>query len=269
VRCPKCQEVMQLPVLPASQAVVAAPVVAEPSVPGASPQQPNPWANTAPDSVWDELANGSNTRTETSLFDEPTAPKPTAELSSNEALGYVIRQLHNGHSAESIEFDLVQNKGMTQDNAERLVATLVPERAKAHKPRTAASSRRSGGSASASGGRRRSARATAADQSKRVTFSLCGALLLVGVLGQLFFPPVLLVAWIANMLLCSFGGLRILALAFEEDTMCGILWLFVPFYGLYYILDRWDDSFPYWLWGSAALSHFLYWGIFALIPTLG
>jgi ribosomal protein S27E len=34
------------------------------------------------------------------------------------------------------------------------------------------------------------------------------------------------------------GGIGILMAAFEEDTICGVMYLVVPFYGLYYIVTR-------------------------------
>lgn len=41
--------------------------------------------------------------------------------------------------------------------------------------------------------------------------------------------------------LLNFGGsLKILGNAFEEDTMVGIMYLFVPFYALYFLFSRWD-----------------------------
>ncbi|MEX0725661.1 MAG: hypothetical protein WD065_05300 [Planctomycetaceae bacterium] len=39
----------------------------------------------------------------------------------------------------------------------------------------------------------------------------------------------------------SAGGLWSLSIALEEDPLCIILWFFVPGYGLYYIVTRWDQ----------------------------
>lgn len=59
----------------------------------------------------------------------------------------------------------------------------------------------------------------------------------------------MVVAGIAAMLigvaLSLYGGLKCLGLAFEEDFVCGILWLFVPLYGLYFIATRWDTTKDY------------------------
>lgn len=255
VRCPKCKEIMQLPELPASQAGAAQPVVAEPLVAEAAPQQPNPWTDNAAssDAIWDELGPGANAPTDTSLFEEDNAPKPPSEMSSSEAMAYAIQQIHGGHAPEMVENDLV-HKGMKRDDAERLVGTLVPERAKAHVAKTKASAKSSG----RSGGRQRSARAMAADQNKRIGVMLCGPLLVAGVVGWFFFTPLFIFAACTNLLICFISGTWILCLAFQEDIVCGLLWLFVPVYGLFYIVDRWDDSLPYWLWGSAVLAHFVY-----------
>lgn len=35
-------------------------------------------------------------------------------------------------------------------------------------------------------------------------------------------------------------GIRMIVVAFMEDVMCGVLWLFVPFYSLYYLITRWS-----------------------------
>ena len=37
-------------------------------------------------------------------------------------------------------------------------------------------------------------------------------------------------------------GLHSLVLAFKEDAVCGIMYLFVPFYSLYYLITRWDEQ---------------------------
>lgn len=47
------------------------------------------------------------------------------------------------------------------------------------------------------------------------------------------------------------GGIWILILAFEEDILCGLLFLFLPFYALYYVVDRWENELPFWLFGGA------------------
>lgn len=36
------------------------------------------------------------------------------------------------------------------------------------------------------------------------------------------------------------GGLKILGNAFAEDTMCGFMYLFIPFYALFFVITRWD-----------------------------
>jgi hypothetical protein len=238
-------------------------VVAEPLVAEAAPQQPNAWADNAAssDAIWDELEPGPNAPTDTSLFEEDNAPKPPSEMASNEAMAYAIRQIHGGQAPEIVENDLV-HKGMKRDDAERLVGTLVPERAKAHTARTKASAN-SSGRRKGSGARRRSARAMAADQNRRIGFMLCGLPLLVGVFGFFFFAPLFMIALGMNVLIGFIGGTCwIMYLAFQEDIVCGLLYFFVPFYALYYIVDRWDDSLPYWLCGSAVLANFVYLPLF-------
>jgi HEAT repeat protein len=43
--------------------------------------------------------------------------------------------------------------------------------------------------------------------------------------------------------LLTFGGIWILVIAFQEDAMCGLMVLFLPFYGLYYIITRFGDCY--------------------------
>jgi hypothetical protein len=44
-------------------------------------------------------------------------------------------------------------------------------------------------------------------------------------------------------------GLWILVLAFQEDPLCGVLYLFLPFYALYYVVTRWEET-----WFPVAIS---------------
>ncbi len=41
------------------------------------------------------------------------------------------------------------------------------------------------------------------------------------------------------------GGIGCIVKAFQEDVACGLMYLFVPFYGIYYIFTRWDDIQPF------------------------
>jgi len=53
-------------------------------------------------------------------------------------------------------------------------------------------------------------------------------------------------AIIVGLLLNAFGGLAILGNAFREDSMVGLLYMFVPFYPLYFLFSRWDENmFPF------------------------
>lgn len=36
------------------------------------------------------------------------------------------------------------------------------------------------------------------------------------------------------------GNLRILGNAFGEDLICGFLYMFLPFYSVFFLLNRWD-----------------------------
>ncbi|MFH1560904.1 MAG: hypothetical protein ABID84_05830 [Chloroflexota bacterium] len=37
------------------------------------------------------------------------------------------------------------------------------------------------------------------------------------------------------------GGIWMIILAFRESVGCGLLYLFMPFYSLYYLFSRWDE----------------------------
>jgi len=52
---------------------------------------------------------------------------------------------------------------------------------------------------------------------------------------------------LAGIALALWGGLKCLASAFEEDVTCGLMWLFVPLYNVFYMFTRWDRVGPYFL----------------------
>src|SRR5436853_187830 len=67
-------------------------------------------------------------------------------------------------------------------------------------------------------------------------------------------------------LMMSVAGIWILVLAFQEDAVCGVLCLLVPFYSLYFVITRFDEckvpfvlelfGFVLWMTGSiAAVAH--------------
>ena len=60
-------------------------------------------------------------------------------------------------------------------------------------------------------------------------------------LGGLFGMGLMVVAGCIGFI----GGLLVLVKAFEEDAICGILILLVPFYGLFYLVTRWEDTLPF------------------------
>jgi phage FluMu protein Com len=49
-------------------------------------------------------------------------------------------------------------------------------------------------------------------------------------------------AYIVGTLLNFGGGMKMLGNAFSEDAMCGFMYLFIPFYALYYLVSRWDEN---------------------------
>lgn len=76
-----------------------------------------------------------------------------------------------------------------------------------------------------------------------------GAAALVAVAMCFLLPPIAFVFAVGfvmvGLALNLIGGIGCLVKAFQEDVVCGILYLFVPFYGLYYLITRWDDVHPF------------------------
>jgi hypothetical protein len=64
------------------------------------------------------------------------------------------------------------------------------------------------------------------------------------------------------------GGIWLLIVAFDEDSLCGMLMLIVPFYGLYYLIDRWDGSWPFWLVAVSATGNFVAGGYLFLCSSI-
>jgi hypothetical protein len=56
---------------------------------------------------------------------------------------------------------------------------------------------------------------------------------------------------LSNLALLYFQ-VRILIVAFSESVTCGLLYLFLPFYSLYYIFTRWDECGGYFLMSIVA-----------------
>ena len=66
-------------------------------------------------------------------------------------------------------------------------------------------------------------------------------------MAAVFIVPVVgvilaIIVSIIGLILIFIGGIRILIGAFQEDVVCGLLYLFVPFYSLYYLVTRWEEQ---------------------------
>ncbi len=46
---------------------------------------------------------------------------------------------------------------------------------------------------------------------------------------------------ITSLGLMAVGGIGMFIVPFFESVVCGLLNLFLPFYGLYYLVTRWED----------------------------
>ncbi len=71
------------------------------------------------------------------------------------------------------------------------------------------------------------------------------AVFIVGVFIVVWIPALFWLS-VASMvfggsMLLLVGGFWCLGIAFSEDALCGLLWLFVPFYNLYYVISRFDE----------------------------
>lgn len=53
------------------------------------------------------------------------------------------------------------------------------------------------------------------------------------------------------------GGIWLLTIAFKEDIVQGLVYLFVPFYALYYLISRWENCKPAFLLCMAAAAALL------------
>jgi hypothetical protein len=71
-------------------------------------------------------------------------------------------------------------------------------------------------------------------------------------------------AWLASM----YYQIRILIVAFTESWVCGLLYLFLPFYWLYYLVTRWDDVGGFFLMQLACLGPYLLgWLMLVIAPA--
>jgi hypothetical protein len=72
------------------------------------------------------------------------------------------------------------------------------------------------------------------------------ALFLIGGIVVLSIPevaaPVYLCMVAGGMLAMLVSGLWCLGIAFSEDILCGLLWIVVPFYNLYFIISRFQET---------------------------
>ncbi len=65
-----------------------------------------------------------------------------------------------------------------------------------------------------------------------------GALVAFGAVDPLGWLIVVVLGSLAYVV----GAIWLLVVAFAESVLCGLMCLFVPFYGLYYLMSRWEDT---------------------------
>ncbi len=82
-----------------------------------------------------------------------------------------------------------------------------------------------------------------------VVLSLMGILIVAAQLYPIVGTALLALLMIGMLLgmvigfgLMLVGGIGLIISAFEEDTTCGLLYMFLPFYSLYYMISRWDET---------------------------
>ena len=99
---------------------------------------------------------------------------------------------------------------------------------------------------------KRRARRDAGTDSDRVFWivAIVGAVLvLVAAAGGVIVPAVgalvVLGIHVVAVILGLIGGIWLLLLAFDEDAMTGLLYLFLPCFGVYFFFSRFDGSMPF------------------------
>jgi hypothetical protein len=76
--------------------------------------------------------------------------------------------------------------------------------------------------------------------------------------------------FVIAQLLALYSGIRILIVVFSESIVQGLLYLFVPFYALYYVFTRWDQCGAYFIMNLVAiLIACAGWGALAVSSQLG
>lgn len=84
-----------------------------------------------------------------------------------------------------------------------------------------------------------------------------GGMVLVGALFAVaYFVPsarifAMVVLFLISVGLSNVGHIGMLVVAFRESLMCGLLSMFMPLYGLYYLISRWDRCRGWFLTGMA------------------
>ncbi|MDP6468768.1 MAG: hypothetical protein QF918_13555 [Pirellulaceae bacterium] len=70
-------------------------------------------------------------------------------------------------------------------------------------------------------------------------------------------------------IIISMYGIRMAIAAFMEDTVCGLLWLFVPFYQLYYLATRWSRLSGFFMLQLLGVVFiFIGWGMVYISPNM-
>ena len=77
-------------------------------------------------------------------------------------------------------------------------------------------------------------------------YLVLGALVLVAIVAAFTSHTGMAVVW-GGVLVIAFiamavGSIGLLIVAFQEGLMCGLMYVFLPFYGLYYVISRWEDT---------------------------
>jgi hypothetical protein len=76
-----------------------------------------------------------------------------------------------------------------------------------------------------------------------IVLAVVGGFWIIGV-GLVFVLDIagLALLSLGGFILCMTGSVMLLVIAFQEDIVCGICTLLVPFYGLYYIMSRYERT---------------------------
>jgi hypothetical protein len=97
-------------------------------------------------------------------------------------------------------------------------------------------------------------------------YLVCGGVFVAMLIGAVFSKAVagilMILVLLASLIMMVVGSIGLLVVPFFESVVCGLMALFVPFYGLYYVITRWDDMKKWFLLNLVGVGMLFGCGIF-------